>query len=436
MIKTVLALVLVSALAFAINAEVYFYEPFDASWQSRWVQSKAKSDYGEWKHTAGEFYGDAEEGKGIQTSQDARHYAIAAKIEKPFSNEGKTLVLQYSVKHPQNIDCGGAYIKVLPDSVNLEQFKDDSPYNIMFGPDICGSATRRVHFIFGYKGQNLLWKKTLPCETDRLTHLYTAIIRPDNTYEVQIDGVKKESGSLYDDWDFLKPKQIADPKQSKPADWVDEKEIADPEDKKPEDWDNEPKTIADPDAKQPEDWNEEEDGKWEPPKISNPAYKGEWQPRMIPNPAYKGEWKADMIDNPEYVHDENLYKYDSNAAVGFEIWQVKAGSIFDDILLTDDVDKAKEYAQAALDRAKKEKSEFDKQEAKKREEEEAARKKAEEESKKREEEEKAKKAAEDASDATEEKPATSDEDLVKEAQEKAEALKSETSKDEQSHDEL
>lgn len=431
MIKNILALALVSALVFVVSAEVYFYEPFDSTWQSRWVQSKARSDYGEWKLTAGEFYGDAEEGKGIQTSQDARHYSIGAKFDKEFSNKDKTLVIQYSVKHPQNIDCGGAYIKVLPASVNLEQFKDDSPYNVMFGPDICGSSTRRVHFIFGYKGQNLLWKKTLPCETDRLTHLYTAIIRPDNTYEVQIDGVKKESGSLYDDWDFLKPKQIADPKQSKPSDWVDDKEIVDPEDKKPEDWDNEPKTIADPDAKQPEGWDEEEDGKWEAPTIPNPAYKGEWQPRMIPNPAYKGEWKADLIDNPEYVHDEELYKYDSNAAVGFELWQVKAGSIFDDILITDDVDKAKEYAQTALDRAKKEKVEFDKQEAEKREQEEAARKKAEEENKKREEEQKAKEAAKAA-----EEPTTSDDDLVKEAQEKADALKSETQKDEQSHDEL
>lgn len=407
-----------------------------ATWTDRWVQSKSRSDYGEWKLTAGEFYGDAEEGKGIETSQDARHYSIGAKFEKDFSNEGKTLVIQYSVKHPQNIDCGGAYIKVLPDSVELENFKDDSPYNIMFGPDICGSATRRVHFIFNYKGNNLLWKKTLPCETDRLTHVYTAIVRPDNTYEVLIDGVKKESGNLLDDWDFLKPKQIADPSQSKPADWVDEREIADPEDKKPEDWDNEPKTIADPEAKQPEDWSEEEDGKWEAPQIPNPAYKGEWSPRMIPNPAYKGEWKADMIDNPEYVADENLYKYDSNAAVGFELWQVKAGSIFDDIVITDDVDKAKELAQVAMDRAKNEKEMFDKQEAKKREEEEAARKKAEEEQKKREEEEKAKKEAEEGEKKEEETPATSDEDLVKEAQEKAEALKSETAKDEQSHDEL
>ncbi|KAL0478982.1 calreticulin [Acrasis kona] len=425
MYKIVLSLALVVALIFAVNAEVYYEENFDSNWQDRWTVSKAKSDYGEWKWTAGEYYSDADN-KGIQASQDARHYSISSKLDKPFSNEGKTLVLQYSVKHTQNLDCGGAYIKVIPEGLNQEKFEGDSAYNIMFGPDVCGSTTRRVHFIFNYKGRNLLWKKTLACETDRLTHVYTAIVRPDNTYEVQIDGVKKESGNLEDDWDFLPAKRIADPSQSKPADWVDEREIADPSDVKPEDWDLETKTIADPEAKQPEDWSEEEDGAWEAPQIPNPAYKGEWSARQIPNPAYKGEWNADEIDNPEYKADDKLYKYDSNAFVGFEIWQVKAGTIFNDILLTDDVDKAKEAAQQVLEGAKKEKAMFDKQEAEKREAEEAERKKAEEENKKREAEEKAKKDAEDA--------AKVDDDLVKEA---ADALKAESDASEKSeHDEL
>ena len=48
-------------------------------WKSRWIQSKHKSDYGEYKLSHGKFYGDEEEGKGLQTSQDAKFYAIAAK---------------------------------------------------------------------------------------------------------------------------------------------------------------------------------------------------------------------------------------------------------------------------------------------------------------------------------------------------------------------
>lgn len=48
---------------------------------------------------------------GIQTSTDARFYHASATFDE-FSNEDKTLVLQFTVKHEQNIDCGGGYIKV------------------------------------------------------------------------------------------------------------------------------------------------------------------------------------------------------------------------------------------------------------------------------------------------------------------------------------
>ena len=85
----------------------------------------------------------------------------------------------------------------------------------MFGPDICGSATRKVHVIFNYKGKNHLIKKEIPCETDQLTHVYTLIVHPDQTYEVRIDGKTKQSGNLIDDWDFLPPRKIKDPNVSK-----------------------------------------------------------------------------------------------------------------------------------------------------------------------------------------------------------------------------
>ena len=60
----------------------------------------------------------------------------------------------------------------------------DSPYNIMFGPDVCGPGTRKVHVIFNYKGTNHLIKKNIPCKFDTESHLYTLIVNPDQTYEV------------------------------------------------------------------------------------------------------------------------------------------------------------------------------------------------------------------------------------------------------------
>lgn len=117
--------------------------------------------------------------------------------------------------------------------------------------------------IFNYKGTNHLIKKNIACETDQLTHVYTLIVKPDQTYQVLIDGTKKESGSLLEDWDFLPAKTIKDPDVSKPTDWVDEALIDDPEDTKPADYDKTPKEIPDPEAQKPEDWDDEADGEWE-----------------------------------------------------------------------------------------------------------------------------------------------------------------------------
>ena len=71
-------------------------------------------------------------------------------------------------------------------------------------------------------------------QDDEFTHLYTLIVKPDNSYEVRIDGSKVESGELEVDWDFLPPKKIKDPEAKKPEDWDDKAKIDDPEDSKPE----------------------------------------------------------------------------------------------------------------------------------------------------------------------------------------------------------
>jgi calreticulin len=293
-----LVIVVLGLMAIA-SAKVYFQETFDGDWEKRWVASTFKgAEAGKWEVSAGKFYGDAQADKGLRTTEDARFYQITAEMPEEFSNKGKDLIVQYSVKHEQNIDCGGGYIKLHPKGIDQAKYNGDTEYNIMFGPDICGSSTKRVHLIFNYKGKNHLIKKDVKCESDQFTHLYTLFLHPDNTYEIQIDGKEVAKGSLKEDWDLLLPKEIKDPKASKPADWVDEKQIPDPTDKKPEGWDDIPKEIPDPAATKPEDWDDELDGEWERPTIDNPEYKGEWQPKMIDNPAYKGEWIHPKIPDP------------------------------------------------------------------------------------------------------------------------------------------
>jgi len=365
-------LLLVFALVGAAFAEIYLEETFQDGdkWEDRWIQSTHKGgDAGKFVLTAGKFYGDAEKDKGIQTSQDAKFYGLSTEF-KPVSNKDKPLVVQFTVKHEQNIDCGGGYVKLFDCKLDQTDMHGDSPYHIMFGPDICGPGTKKVHVIFTHKEKNHLIKKDIRCKDDVFTHLYTLIVNPDGTYEVLIDNESAQKGSLTDDWDFLPPKKIKDPEVSKPDDWVDAAKIDDPEDVKPEDWEK-PEHIADPDATKPEDWDDEMDGEWEPPMIDNPEYKGEWKPRQIDNPDYKGPWVHPEIDNPEYNEEEaaTLGKFDEVCKLGFDLWQVKSGTIFDNLMITDDPAEAKKAGEdlwaVTKDAEKKMKDEQDEEERKK-----------------------------------------------------------------------
>jgi len=357
-----------------VSSHVYFQDDFSKpGWEDRWIVSNWKQDSGEagkWELSAGKLFVNEDEEKGLRTSEDARFYDISTKFDD-FSNKGKSLVIQFSVKHEQNIDCGGGYVKLVPSGFDPKEFKGgekETAYNVMFGPDICG-ATKKVHLILNKKGTNHLIKKNVQAESDEFTHLYTAVIEPDNTYKLLIDGEEKQSGKIEDDWDILPPKKIKDPKVSKPSDWVDEKMIDDPEDKKPEGYDDIPSEIADPEAAKPDDWDDELDGEWEAPKIANPEYRGPWAPKKIENPEYKGEWVHPEIDNPDYSDDPTLYSFDSFGGIGIDIWQVKAGSVFDNFLITDDFDTAESHFEALKKRRegeRKVKEERDKAEAEKR----------------------------------------------------------------------
>ncbi|OUM64236.1 hypothetical protein PIROE2DRAFT_69283 [Piromyces sp. E2] len=302
-----------------------------------------------------EFRADPVKSRGLQTGENAKFYSISAPFDENFNNKGKDLVVQFSVRHEQKIDCGGGYIKILPPTVDPKEFNGET---VMFGSDICG-ANKKTHLILSYKGKNHLIKKEIPTEDDVYTHLYTLVIKPDQTYTVSIDNVEKASGT-FEDWDFLEPKTIPDPAQSKPTDWVDDEYIDDPNDKKPDDWDeNEPQYIDDPEAEKPEDWDDDMDGEWEAPKSENPKYKGKWTPKKIKNPDYKGKWVHPEIPNPDYVDDKEIYVYDSGF-VGFDLWQVKSGTIFDDIVVTDDVEEAKKFATEVMDKKKAEKEDEEK----------------------------------------------------------------------------
>ncbi|XP_002735033.1 calnexin-like [Saccoglossus kowalevskii] len=349
----------------------HFYDAFLSvdDFKKTWVVSQAKKDGvdediakydGKWALEEPEkqpLVGDL----GLVLKSRAKHHAISAPLSKPFVFEDDPLIVQYEVKFQNGQECGGAYIKLLSGDkkLKLSEFHDKTPYTIMFGPDKCGQDAK-LHFIFRHKnpitGEYEEKHAQKPSGdisnmfNDKQTHLYTLVVRPDNSYEVFVDQASVNSGNL------LQDVRIPDPDAVKPEDWDEDepKQIADPDAVKPDGWlDDEEELIDDPDAEKPEDWDDDIDGEWEPPQIENPACVpgcGVWEPPMINNPNYKGKWKAPFIENenyqgewsarrianPDYFEDLNPFKMTPFSAVGLELWSMSDGIIFDNFIITND----------------------------------------------------------------------------------------------------
>nr|XP_023672153.1 calnexin-like isoform X1 [Paramormyrops kingsleyae]XP_023672154.1 calnexin-like isoform X1 [Paramormyrops kingsleyae] len=383
----------------AIPEEAHFAETFDSGPLDRkWVLSKAqkaeKEDIlkynGRWAVEEG-----TSGNRGLVLKSPGRHHAIAAYLRTIFHFTDKPLILQYEVLFQNGVDCGGAYIKLLThtDHLRLSQFCDTTPYTIMFGPDKCG-GNQKIYFIFRHRNpltgkyQEKHARQTAEdlsrYFTDRQPHLYTLRLYPDNRYEILIDEYLVSKGSLLEDVDpsVNPPQEVADPHDTKPADWDDRPRIPDPMARKPMDWDEEAPElipdpaaqrvhgwledeqpfISDPEAQRPDDWDEDMDGKWEPPLvsnpvcsdavgcgqwepplISNPAYKGKWSPPLIQNPNYQGQWSPRTVTNPEYFEDSQPFQMSPVAAVGLELWSTTGDVLFDNILLCSDVTVAQRW---------------------------------------------------------------------------------------------
>lgn len=361
-----------------------FLEEFGPDWESRWAHS-----------TDGKYTGRFEvahivDDPALKVPEKALHYGMASVLKTPV-DPVVGLVLQYEAKWASGHTCSGGYLKYFTydPKFSAGDLVDNTPYTIMFGPDKCGSGTNKVHFIMRHKSplNGTIEEKHLQnapkVPSDSLTHVYTAVLKHDNTFQILVDGVEEASGSLFGNFEppFNPPDQIDDPEDKKPDDWVDNPKMEDPEAKKPEDWvdekmiedeeatkpdgwlDDEPVMVPDPDAEQPDEWDEEEDGVWEAPLIrnpkcadapgcgewkrpkkKNPGYKGEWYPPMIDNPDYKGPWAPRKIPNPYfYVDNEPLKAIGKIGAVGIEIWTMDDDILFDNIVIAQDEEVAASY---------------------------------------------------------------------------------------------
>ncbi|XP_020825094.1 calreticulin-3 isoform X2 [Phascolarctos cinereus] len=338
-------------------ATVYFQEEFldGESWRNRWIPSTNDSNFGHFRLSSGKFYGDIQKDKGLQTTENAKFYAISSRF-KPFSNKGKTLVIQYTVKHEQKMDCGGGYVKIFPSDLDQKNLNGKSQYYIMFGPDICGFDIKKVHVILFYKSQYHSNKKPIRCKVDGFTHLYTLTLRPDLTYEVQIDTDIIESGNIEEDWNLEELRKMEKSALKMPKNWDKLSQNDKPSDVPSQDWD---KHFLDASANKPSDWNSELDGEWQPSLIQKPKYKDGLKSENVDNSDYKDVWLHQKIENPGYLQDFELSEYENIGVIGLELWQVRSGTIFDNFLITDDENYAAEFGMKTWGRTKDPEKEMD-----------------------------------------------------------------------------
>ncbi|KAK6199422.1 Calnexin [Scheffersomyces amazonensis] len=378
--------------------EQFLYKDFlDSYWHESkgWIWDKNKDRYvkykGKWaiesslKNPA---YG--EQDKGLVLKSEAAHSAVSFKLTSKFNNTDQDLVLQYEIKLQSGLECGGAYIKLLDAADDYRGFNDETPYQIMFGPDKCGSENK-VHFILSRPNPitGTIEKKHLRAppmaRINDLSNLYTLILKKNSDFEIRINGQVAKAGNLHSNIHLLdpplyqNPQYIEDPNDVRPEDWDDQLMIADPNAElpedydikhvlkfipdpsipKPDDWDeNEPLTIPDPDATKPESWNEEEDGEWGPPEIPNPVceqhgcgtwsptlkpnpdYVGPYVPPYIPNPNYKGLFRPRQILNPDFYNDTNPSNIKLVGGIGFELWSMQNNIMFNNIYLGHSIKEA------------------------------------------------------------------------------------------------
>lgn len=190
-----LTLLVLSSIYLAAG-EVYFKENFNADWKKNWVHSKS-SNYAKFVWSPGWWYVDSSD-NGLITLNLTTNYAISSKFPS-FSSNSKPLIIQYTLRNHQKIECSGAYIKILNNRFDPKSFNNETPYLIMFGPDICDNVYK-CHIILPYNNKNWSITRLIDVPKDRLTHQYTLIINPDFSVVYLLDNEEVFRGSLKEDF--------------------------------------------------------------------------------------------------------------------------------------------------------------------------------------------------------------------------------------------
>ncbi|EAY10552.1 Calreticulin family protein [Trichomonas vaginalis G3] len=350
--------------------EPLFWDNFtDPFVMKRWIPSRSLYFSGRWSNDLSyPVVGRAKE-RGLVTVDKEKSSIISYKLPAPIYPMNETIVIQYEVRAQIIYHIFRTTLRIHTNDFDVYHQTNDTHGTIEFGPVHNEKKTKALlNFYINSNEDKHKIEKFIDIPVDEIPHLYTLIIRPDNTFEYMIDAMSFLNGTFTDSFKIpiVEPKMIDDPNDKKPSDWVDEEFIVDVNATKPDDWnesepefvpnprykdkpmgwrEDEPEMIPDPKDPKPENWNEAVFGKykrrmiknpkcsigcgkWKQPMMKNKKYKGKWTPPLIKNPKYKGKWVPRKIPNPKFTHEYN-YSLPGITGFSFNVW-----SFYHDILVT------------------------------------------------------------------------------------------------------
>ena len=184
------------------KCEVLLQESFDlVETPNYWIPTEVPNYTNDWFVQETEIPQTIKDEYALYCLKGNSYSAISRRFQRPIDISAKTFVLQYEFRAEFAFTCSGAYIKLFGSDLDPPTLTNETNYILMFGPDKCGQSSK-VHFIVN--DYDPITKKITQIQTDdapepiddQLTHLYTLVYKPDNSYFIFIDNELKKAGKL------------------------------------------------------------------------------------------------------------------------------------------------------------------------------------------------------------------------------------------------
>ena len=184
------------------NCEILYQEAFNLiDTQKYWFPTEAQNYTNDWLVQETQIPQTMKDETALYCVKGNSYSAVSRKFPAPIDITAQTFVLQYEFRAEFAFTCSGAYIKLFGDNFDPLTLTNETDYLLMFGPDRCGT-NKKVHFIVNHKDPKTQKITQIQAEDppkpyeDQLTHLYTLVLKTDNSYFIFIDNELKKAGTL------------------------------------------------------------------------------------------------------------------------------------------------------------------------------------------------------------------------------------------------